>query len=249
MIRLRSASAARWNGVPLEAVLFDLDGTLLDSAGDVCGALNRTLRDFDLDEVELHHVRGMIGGGAQVLVDRALRHLGRDARAVESQVLTNRFLSHYDALVRYDNSDTHVYPGVVDGLRELHGQGLRLAVVTNKHQGTATRLLHRMKLAGWIEAVIGRDNCERGKPDPQPLQLACATLHVEPHHALMVGDSANDISAARAAGIPVVCVPYGYTEGQDPRMLACDAHVKSLADLPALLRGQQAVSSPSSSTH
>lgn len=245
MIRLRGPHEARWNGVPLEAVLFDLDGTLLDSAGDVATALNCTLSDFDLGRIEPDEVRRMIGGGAQVLLDRALRHLGRDAGSVQSQALTHRFLSHYDCLVHYDASDTHVYAGVVDGLRELHAQGLRLAVVTNKHQGIATRLLHRLKLGGWIEAVIGRDNCERGKPDPQPLRLACETLNVEPGHALMVGDSANDVAAARAAGIAVVCVPYGYTEGLDPRSLACDAYVETLAELPALLRGQRAATSSS----
>lgn len=236
MIRLRGPQEARWKGVPLEAVLLDLDGTLVDSAGDVASALNRTLDEFDLGTVELQQVRQMIGGGAQVLIERALRQLGRDAGPVMRQTLTARFLGHYDCLVRYDSSDTHVYPGVAEGLRQLHAQGLRLAVVTNKHQGIATRLLHRLKLGGWIDLVIGRDNCERGKPDPQPLQLACRSLHVEPHQALMVGDSANDVAAARAAGVAVVCVPYGYTEGRDPRSLGCDAYVETMADLPVLLR-------------
>lgn len=245
MIRLRDPDHARWRGEPLEAVFLDLDGTLVDSAEDVAAALNRTLGEFDLAEVPLEAVRGMIGGGAQVLVDRALAHLGSAHLPGLRKLLAERFLRNYDWLLRYDGSRTSVYGGVAEGLQELHGMGLRLAVITNKHQGIATRLLHRLKLGAWIDLVIGLDSCERGKPDPQPLQIACQSLHLVPAQALMVGDSANDVGAARAAGMGVVCVPYGYTEGRDPRTLGCDACIGTLAELPALLRGQPPVSSSS----
>lgn len=236
MIRSRAADAPRWNGVPLEAVLLDLDGTLVDSAADVASVLNLTLAEFDFASIDPADVRQMIGGGAQVLMERALRHLRREAGPVLLQSLIVRFLSHYDTLVRYDASKTCRYEGVSEGLSGLQSMGLKLAVVTNKHQRIATQLLQRMHLAGWIDVVIGRDNCERGKPDPQPLLLACQALYVEPGRTLMVGDSQNDVSAARAAGIPVVCVPYGYNEGGEPRALPCDAYVETLADLPGLLR-------------
>jgi len=88
--------------------------------------------------------------------------------------------------------------------------------------------------------LIGGDTCERRKPDPQPLQLACESLRVETTRALMVGDSINDVLAARAAGLPVVCVPYGYNEGTDPRQLPCDAFIETLAELPELLTGARA---------
>ena len=87
----------------------------------------------------------------------------------------------------------------------------------------------------WVGVVVGGDTCERRKPDPQPLLFACQALGLSPSQVLMVGDSINDVTAARAAGIPVVCVPYGYNEGRDPRSLACDAMIETLADLPGLL--------------
>jgi phosphoglycolate phosphatase len=95
--------------------------------------------------------------------------------------------------------------------------------------------LDRLNLSQWIEVVVGGDTCERRKPDPQPLNFACNALHVDPLQALMVGDSRNDVLAARGAGLPVVCVPYGYNEGSDPRELPCDAFIESLAELPGIL--------------
>jgi len=107
--------------------------------------------------------------------------------------------------------------------------------VTNKQQRLARGLLDRLGLGAWIQVLIGGDSCERRKPDPQPLQVACEALRVQPAQALMVGDSINDVLAARAAGLPVVCVPYGYNEGNDPRLLPCDAFIETLAQLPSLL--------------
>ena len=88
----------------------------------------------------------------------------------------------------------------------------------------------------WVDVVVGGDTAPRRKPDPAPLLFACERLGADPAHALMVGDSINDVQAARGAGIPVICVPYGYNEGEDPRLLPCDAFVETLADLPGLLK-------------
>jgi phosphoglycolate phosphatase len=129
------------------------------------------------------------------------------------------------------------YPGVSDGLRALHERGLRLAVVTNKPHAAAVGLLERLGLASWIDVVVGGDSCTLRKPDPQPLLKACELLRVTPAEALMVGDSAVDVQAARAAHISVVCVPYGYNEGADPRTLPCDGFVESVSELPALIAG------------
>jgi len=110
-------------------------------------------------------------------------------------------------------------------------------VVTNKQRHFAIGLLNRLGLSQWIDVVVGGDSCDRRKPDPQPLHFACNALHVGPPQTLMVGDSLTDVLAARAAGLPVVCVPYGYNEGSDPRALSCDAFIETLADLPAILLG------------
>jgi phosphoglycolate phosphatase len=117
----------------------------------------------------------------------------------------------------------------------LHGAGLRTAVVTNKQERFANGLLRRLHLRQWIDLVVGGDSCERRKPDPQPLLFACERLQAPPSRTLMVGDSINDVKAARAARIPVICVPYGYNEGNDPRDLPCDALIEGLSQLPPLL--------------
>jgi phosphoglycolate phosphatase len=123
----------------------------------------------------------------------------------------------------------------------VHEAGLSVAVVTNKQERFAKALLHRLGLAGWVHLVVGGDTCERRKPDPQPLLFACSTLGIAPAETLMVGDSVNDVKAARAASIPVVCVPYGYNEGNDPRSLECDLLIGTLADLPPLLWSSEPV--------
>jgi len=155
--------------------------------------------------------------------------------AAGQAALIERFYFHYDQLHVQGESDARPYPGVAEGLRSLHGLGLKLAVVTNKQRHFAVALLDRLNLSQWIEVVVGGDTCERRKPDPQPLNFACNALHVDPLQTLMVGDSRNDVLAARAAGLPVVCVPYGYNEGSDPRELPCDAFIESLAELPGIL--------------
>jgi phosphoglycolate phosphatase len=121
----------------------------------------------------------------------------------------------------------------------VHRAGVRTAVVTNKQHRFADALLRRLGLAGWVDVVVGGDTCVRRKPDPQPLLFACESLQVPLSESLMVGDSANDVQAARAAGIPVVCVSYGYNEGRDPRTLDCDSLLDSLADLPAQIGVRQ----------
>ena len=125
---------------------------------------------------------------------------------------------------------------MAEGLAANPCARLRVAVVTNKSRAaTATALLERSNLSQWIEVIVGGDSCEQRKPHPQPLLLACRGSGLPPAQTLMVGDSAIDVQAARAAGVRVVCVPYGYNEGNDPRTLACDAFIETLGELPALL--------------
>jgi len=230
-----TANPPRWKGKKLAAILLDLDGTLLDTAAVIAAALNRALAEKRLPGLLPEQVRDFIGRGAPILVARALERLGLTVDATDQAALIERFYFHYDQLHLLDESNARAYPGVAEGLGLLHGLGLPLAVVTNKQRHFAVNLLQRLKLSQWIEVVVGGDTCERRKPDPQPLNFACSTLGVEPAQTLMVGDSLNDVLAARAAGMPVVCVPYGYNEGNDPRELSCDAFIESLADLPAIL--------------
>ena len=224
-----------WRGAPLDAVLFDLDGTLLDTAADITLALNRTLAEYGWRPETESVVRRMIGQGSPMLIQRAAEAQGRAIDAQLRSAMVERFFHHYGELQQREEYSAEPYPGVRETLRHLHGSGLRTAVVTNKQHRFAAGLLRRLDLAAWVDLVVGGDTCERRKPDPQPLLYACEALHVPTARALMVGDSINDVQAARAAGIPVLCVPYGYNEGQDPRTLPCDALIETLADLPALL--------------
>ena len=231
------STRAQWRGGALRAVLFDLDGTLLDTAADIALALNRALGEQGSATIPLDQVRAMIGRGAPLLVSRAWAHLGHAPDETLHARLLDRFFHHYAALDERTESAAQPYDGALQALSGLHAAGLRIAVVTNKQHRFADSLVRSLGLGAWVDLVVGGDTCAHRKPDPEPLWFACATLAVAPGTALMVGDSINDVQAARAAGIPVVCVPYGYNEGRDPRDLPCDALIESLAELPSLLLG------------
>jgi phosphoglycolate phosphatase len=226
-----------FRGRRIEAVLFDLDGTLLDTAADIALALERALGDEGQPAPDAATVRTMIGRGAPVLVERAASSLGLPLDAQARARVLDRFFHHYGWLQDEAQAAAVPYAGVCEGLAALHAAGMPVAVVTNKQHRFALALLARLGLAPYVTAVVGGDSCERRKPDPLPLQHACALLGVPTKAALMVGDSVNDVHAARAAGMPIVCVPYGYNEGRDPRTLECDGFVETVAALPALLRG------------
>jgi phosphoglycolate phosphatase len=219
----------------LHAVLFDLDGTLLDTVAAISSGLNQALAEQQLGPLPQAQVREMIGRGGPILITRALAWLGVAMDAAGQAALLQRYFLHYERIETGDEHSAHIYSGATDALEQLKRLGVKLAVVTNKPQRLAFGLLQRLGLTQWIQVVVGGDSCERRKPDPQPLQVACVAMGTEPAHALMVGDSVNDVLAAHAAGMPVVCVPYGYNEGRDPRQLPCDAFVDTLAELPALL--------------
>jgi phosphoglycolate phosphatase len=236
---LSSAGAPRaqasWRGRRVSGVLFDLDGTLLDTAADIARALNRAFDERGWQSLPVSAVSRMIGRGSPILIERAAAAGGHALSVAEQAAILERFFDHYGALEESNESDARPYPGVVETLKLVHQAGLKVAVVTNKQQRFATALLHRLDLSGWVDVVVGGDTCERRKPDPQPLLFACEALSIAAEDTLMVGDSVNDVTAARAAQIRVMCVPYGYNEGRDPRSLQCDVMLDTLADLPGLL--------------
>src|SRR5258708_27458013 len=229
----QTQATAVWQGRALCGVLFDLDGTLLDTVSDIARALNRTLGEHDLAPLPVGDVSRMIGRGSPLLIESATRARNRELSDGEKAAMLERFFHHYGELEERDESDAQPYAGVREALRRLHDSHLRVAVVTNKHHRFASALLQRLNLMQWVGIVVGGDTCERRKPDPQPLLFACQALGLSPSQVLMVGDSINDVTAARAAGIPVVCVPYGYNEGRVPPTLSCDARM----DTPGLLPG------------
>jgi len=217
-------------------VLYDLDGTLLDTAADIMLALNRALAEHGWQPMAESDVRRMIGRGGLVLVERAAQAQGRTLDERTRTSLVERFFHHYGTLEERREAVAQPYPGVLEGVRRLHAAGLRAAVVTNKQHRFAVDLIGRLDMSHYFDAIVGGDTCERRKPDPQPLRFACDSMRLDPAQVVSVGDSINDVKAARAAGIAIVCVTYGYNEGQDPRSLPCDAFIDSFTELPALLR-------------
>lgn len=218
----------------VRAILFDLDGTLVDSAPDLALAVNATLAELDRPPCTVDIVRDWVGNGADKLLERALSgHFDGRVSPERLAAIRPRFLHHYE---RYLCVDSALYPGVAEGLEALYGAGLRLGCVTNKPSRFTQPLLEQLNIAGFFGAVIGGDDAPHKKPDPAPLRLAAERLSVPLGHCLVVGDSINDIEAARAAGCPVVAVPYGYNHGRDIRSARPDAVIASLGALPLLLR-------------
>jgi phosphoglycolate phosphatase len=217
----------------VRALLIDLDGTLLESGPDLARAMNRTLVERGLAELDLPQVVSFIGRGLGHLLSQSLRvALGREPAQAEIDALLPRFEAHYEDLLAFDSPP---YPGVVEGLGTLREAGFALACVTNKHERFTLPLLAKTGLAPFFELVVSGDTCVRKKPHPDMLLHACAQFGVVPAEALMIGDSSNDVEAARAAGCPVWCLPYGYNEGGPGVPLVADRVIDSFMELPTLL--------------
>lgn len=219
-----SALVARVRGIA-----FDLDGTLLDTLPDLAAAGNAMLSELGRESVSEAVVRSYIGDGVPALTKRLLTGslTGEPDGALFERALAS-FQAHYlDGLSR----STRPYPGVVEGLIRLQSIGIRLACVTNKPERFTRPLLKAHGLDPYFEVVLGGDSLPRKKPDPLPLRHCCEAFGVLPEALLYCGDSAIDVAAARAAGSPVVCVPYGYTGGRDVRDLGADAIVPTVLEL------------------
>lgn len=227
----------RSRSLTVDAVLFDMDGTLVDTAPEIAEAINQMLREFDLPALEEERVARMIGRGAPILIERVLQASGSHAdHATRTRALAS-YEAYYEQLL---GTRTRLYPHVTRTLDALWRMDLKLGVVTNKSTRFATALLQRFGLSTAFDLVVGGDMLEARKPSPVPLQHACQVLGIEPAQALYVGDSVNDVEAATAAGMRVVCVPYGYNEGQPVRELAATGFIDTLADLPGLIAANTA---------
>lgn len=188
-------------------VVFDLDGTLVDTAPDLIDTLNVMLARHQVATVDYAKARALIGGGVKPLIERALAC--RRLSAAEIDAIFQQYLEHYVAHIA-DRS--RPYPGVTDALDLLARRGYRLAVCTNKLEGLAVRLLEALGLKDRFAAICGPDTFGVRKPDPAILRGTLTRAGGRAERALMVGDSGTDVVTARAAGVPVVLVGFGYTE-------------------------------------
>ena len=216
-------------GVAIEAVIFDLDGTLIDSAPDMRHALNRLLAREERTKLSIDQVIAMIGEGSARLVERAF--LATGPAPADLPALTQGFLDFYQT---GEDISTVVYPGVRPALCALSEAGLKLGLCTNKPQTPALDLLASLDLASFFLVVVGGDPGRPRKPDPAPLLAVLERLGVAPEHAVMVGDSANDINCARAAGLRSIAVTFGYVHGP-PEELGADALIGHFEELPGCL--------------
>ena len=228
-----------------QALIIDLDGTLVDTVGDFEVALNRTFADLGLPGVSHAAVARTVGKGSEHLIRTLLaeqlalpevRGLGQvcPARSVDAlyEPAWRQYQQHYHAI---NGQFSAVFPGVLEGLQALRARGLPLACLTNKPLAFARALLQTKELDGYFQHVFGGDSFERKKPDPLPLLKTCEALGTWPARTVMVGDSQNDALAARAAGCPVVLMTYGYNHGDPIEQAPHDLLLDSLAQLDHFL--------------
>lgn len=214
----------------IEAVFFDLDGTLVDSAGDIHHALAWALADLGLPSVTPQQVRDWVGRGAGRLVQCALASfaLSQDAQKQLHSAVLATFMQHYEAAACIDSQ---LYDGVVPFLQACQQQGLHMACITNKPYIPAKKLLHALNILTPFSLLLGGDSLEHRKPHPAPILHALQHYDLDPSQALMVGDSRNDVEAAHAAGVRCIALRYGYNHGEDIRACAPDLLLDSLAEL------------------
>jgi phosphoglycolate phosphatase len=190
-------------------VVFDLDGTLVDTAPDLINALNFILAREGLPPVPLASARNMIGAGARKLLERGLELEGRHVSLAELDRLTDDFISHY---AEHIADASRPFDGLEAALDDLEHHGYRFAVCTNKLEWLSRRLLDRLNLSPRFAAICGADTFGVSKPDPAILRQTVARAGGELSSTIMVGDAGPDVGVARRAGVPVICVSFGYTE-------------------------------------
>jgi phosphoglycolate phosphatase len=217
----------------IEGVVFDLDGTLVDSAPDIRTSLNLLLREIRRPPLALAEVTAMIGEGAETLVARALAATGGAPERDAVRALTRRFVALYEGR---SAERTRPYPGVHEALAALRRAGLRLGICTNKPERATRALLQALALDRHFAAVVGGDSLDGvRKPDPRPVFAVLAALATIPARAVLIGDSRTDVAVARAAGVRVLVRRGGYTIIPADR-LGADGAFDAFAELPALVR-------------
>ena len=221
-------------GNSIEAVVFDLDGTLIDSAPDLRTAVNRMLAEKGRRGLDLGAVTAMVGDGVHKLVERALAATGDGAPAAgEIARATRRFIGLYEG---HGAVLTRAYAGAVEALKCLRDEGYALGICTNKPHGATCEILAALDLEGYFSAVLGGDSLDGvRKPDPRHLLAAVERLGATRENAVMVGDNENDVAAARGAGIPMIAVAFGYAKVPVAE-LGADAVIGHFDELPEAIR-------------
>jgi phosphoglycolate phosphatase len=212
------------------AIIFDLDGTLVDSAPDLARAVNETLDLEGLPHINADQTRRMVGQGARVLIERAALLGGVKFSAERFEALTKAFIEFYRADIA---RETTVFPGVPEALKELSDAGAKLAVCTNKRTDLSGQLLTALGLATHFSAVVGSDAVANKKPHPDHFRAAVQRAGGALRRAVMIGDTAADVGTAKSAGAPIILVRFGYAEGEVDG-LGADAVLDRFHDVPLM---------------
>jgi phosphoglycolate phosphatase len=226
--------------MPAPVAVFDLDGTLVDTAPDLLATLNVVLTASGYQPMPAEKTYGAIGQGSRVMIERALEYQDINVDDATLQRMHEHYLDHY---VENIAVSSRPFDGVVDLLDRLSGEGVRLAVCTNKLEGLSVRLLTELGLADRFAAIVGADTLDVRKPDPGHVLGTIERAGGDKTRAIMVGDSRADIDAAKAAGVPVIAVDFGYTEtpvrelGPDHIISHYDALYELAAPVLGLSRG------------
>ena len=218
---------------PVRAVLFDLDGTLLHTSPDLAAAASAALAECGHGDIDAATVERFVGKGIDVLVQRCLRQLGLPDSGAGFDALLAAYWRHYEVL---NGRHATPYQGVFEGLDLMRAAGLQLGVCTNKSARFTQPLLERCNMAQYFSVVVSGDTTARKKPAPDMIEYAANRWETRVSEILLIGDSGNDTTAARAAGCPVWVVPYGYNEGEPVENLDCDGIVSTLLEAAQLLR-------------
>lgn len=190
-------------------VVFDLDGTLADTAADLIAILNELLSEADMPTMPVSEAGSLIGAGARALISRGFAHGGAELAPERLETLFQDFLERYAAEIC---TQTRLYPGVVAALDRLEADGYAFAVCTNKPERHSLLLLDALGVTHRFGAICGRDTFPFFKPDPRHLTLTIERAGGALERSVMIGDSLTDIATAKAAGVPVIAVPFGYTD-------------------------------------
>jgi len=215
-------------------VFFDLDGTLIDSAEDLANSINFMLKSIGKNPYDIELIKTWVGNGATMLVKRALSgsfEVG-DIDENEFKKALNIFMEHYKNNLCIK---TQMYPGVKETLDKLKAK--KLAIITNKPFKFVTPILKEFKIDGYFGLILGGDSLDEKKPSKKPLLFACEKLNVSPSDTIMVGDSKNDILAAKRAGIKSIAITHGYSQGEDIKGLDADFVVDDIREILKVMYG------------
>ena len=222
----------RATSIPPPLVIFDLDGTLAETAGDLMGALNAVLGMDGIAPLPVDQARSLLGAGGRALIERGYAVSGRALDKARLEELFGVFLAHYEAHIA-DHST--LFPGVSEALDALEKEGFAFAICTNKMERASRKLLKALGVDGRFKAICGQDSFGFFKPDARTLPAVVAAAGGDVGRTVMIGDSVTDIAAARNASLPVIAVDFGYTD-KPVRELGPDIVISHFKDLPAAVR-------------